>query len=90
MLINEIRDLSKDVPEKKIILDQMDPSDLAELVLQIAAYGAVDSIRGRFSEDQDVSIDDVKDWLDSLRAKMEKFTDYQIKKSINNAKAGKI
>jgi hypothetical protein len=40
MLINELRDFSKDVPEKKIVLDQLGPNETSRLVMQIAAYAA--------------------------------------------------
>lgn len=91
MLIKEIRDMTKDVPKKTIILDQMGPSDIAELVLQISVYCAIDASRGRLPEDQTVTVEDVEDVLENVQ---EQITSHisasNIKKLLDNAIKGKL
>ena len=89
-LINELRDFRKDVPVKKVILDQFGPSETAQLVLQIAAYAAFDSQRGKTDvhttseEDVDMFIESVVENLNRLSTKT------NMLKALKDAKAGKI
>lgn len=91
MLINELRDFTKDVPEKKIILDQMDPSDVSRLVMQIAAYVAWDSIRGHDPETHGVDEDDIDGFIEAVIEDLNRLTTSQnMKKALEDAKRGKI
>jgi len=89
MLIKEIRDYTKDVPEKKIILDQMQPHDTARLVFQIAAYAAVDTVRGH--PEKEISEDDMDSFIQSVVEDLNKLTSSSnMKKAIDDAKRGKV
>jgi hypothetical protein len=89
MLINEIRDFSKDVPEKKIILDQLGPRDTAELVLQIASYSALDSVRLDKNKNVDeVGVDNfIEEVIDNLNRISSKT---YVQKALKSAKEGKV
>ena len=91
MLIKEIRDFNKDVPEKKIILDQMGPSDVAELALQIAAFAALDSKRGHDDEDFGDGTSAVEQFLDNLGDKISDMRNMnKMKKALADAEKGKV
>ncbi len=87
-LINELRDFNKDVPVKKIILDQLNPSDVSRLVMQIAAYAAVDSLRGNTIE---IDQDDVDGFIENVIEDLNRLTTKSnMLKAISDAKKGKI
>lgn len=89
-LINELRDFTKDVPEKKIILDQLNPLETALLVLKIAAYSAIDSQRGK-TEYHSTSEEDVDMFIESVVEQLNRLTTKSnMLKALKDAKAGKI
>ena len=89
MLIKEIRDYTKDVPEKKIIMDQMDPSETARLVFQIAAFDAVDAVRGH--PDKDISAEDMDSFIENVIEELNRLTtSSNMKKAIKDTKRGKV
>ena len=91
MLITEIRDYSKDVPEKKIVLDQLGPDSTARLVMQIAAYAAIDNARLRMPEDQEASEDDVDEFIQNVVDDLNRLsTQTNMKKALKLAKEGKV
>lgn len=88
-LINELRDFTKDVPEKKIILDQMDPLDTARLVMQIAAHAAIDSLR--YHPGSEIDEDDVNGFIENVIESLNRLTTKSnMLKAIEYAKAGKL
>jgi hypothetical protein len=91
MLINELKDFSKDVPEKKIILDQLGPDDVSRLVMQIAAYAAIDNARLRMPEDQEVSEDDIDEFIQNVVDDLNRLsTKTNMKKALKLAQEGKV
>ena len=94
MLIKEIRDFNKDVPEKKIILDQMGPQDVADLVMQIAAFAVIDMKRGHPEKVKDMEMEDIDGVEGFVRAVMaeidHKLNTPTVKKLIKAAEEGKV
>lgn len=88
-LINELKDFNKDVPVKKIILDQMHPSDVSRLVMQIAAYAAVDSKRQH--PGSEIDQDDVDGFIENVIEDLNRLTTKNnMLKAIKDAETGKI
>ncbi len=86
-LIQELRDYNTYPPKKKIILDQLDPLDVANLIKQIAAFSVLDSVRG--SESQ-VDESDIEKFIQNVINKLNNFSKDSLRKSIEDAKKGII
>lgn len=93
MLINEIRNFSKDVPEKKIILDQLGPDDAARLVLQIAAYSTLDRFENtkKLARYADIETNEMDSFIGEVIDDLNRLTTSKnLESALKSAKEGKI